>query len=297
MTPERVVAGQPFEVHYRTGNVGGGDLSEVGGTAAIYVVGPRVYERRGPIAASEERWQAGVSYHTDPEAESAVSVSIAEVRPIEVTLRSPGPSWVFVAVVADDESGEEISFHGLWQNVMVLSGTAFDAVTVSLDGADHVVEAVADDEGMVTTTVSGVADPEADVESSVRARAIYAAGVHTQMLEGIFERPAIAGLAASGTSEPAFLANPSSGALSEQFAGVYTSAVEASGLAAAMAEGEAINPVAVEDLVVDLARSASAQFVWLRTAWSALEGGLAAASRCRWPMPCGSTPSSHTPSA
>ena len=272
VTPERVVAGQPFEVHYRIGNLGGGDLSEVGGTAVIYVVGPRVYEYRGPIDASEERWQAGVSYHTGPETTSAVSASIAEVEAIEVTLRSPGPSWVFVAVIADDESGEEVSFHGLWQNVMVLSGTVFDSVTVSVDGADHEVEAVADAEGMVTATVSAVADPGADVDPAVRTRAIYAAGVHTQMLEGILGRPEIAGLAVSGTSEPTFLENPSTRVLSRQFAGVFTSAVEASGLAGTIAEGEAINPVAVEELVLDLARSASAQFVWLRTAWIALDG-------------------------
>ncbi len=272
VTPERVVAGQPFEVHYRVGNLGGGDLSEVGGTATIYVVGPRVYERRGPIDASDERWGAGVSYHTGQQTASGVSASVAEVEAIEVTLRSPGPSWVFVEVIADDESGEEVSFHGLWQNVMVLSGTVFDAVTVSVDGADHEVAAVADDEGMVTTTVSAVADPGADVESSVRARAIYAAGVHTQMLEGILERPEIAGLAVSETSEPTFVENPSTSALSRQFAGAYTSAVEASGLAGTIAEGEAINPVAVEDLVLDVARSASAQFVWLRTAWIALDG-------------------------
>ena len=270
-TPERVVAGQPFEVHYRTGNVGGGDLSEVGGTAAIYVVGPRVYERRGPIAASEERWQAGVSYHTGPETATAVSSSIAEVEAIEVILGRPGPSWVFVAVIADDESGEEVSFHGLWQNVMVLSGTAFDAVTVNVDGADHVVEAVADEEGMVTTTVSAVADPEADVDPSVRSRAIYTAGVHTQMLDGIFERPAVVRLAISGRLDPVSVANPSSSALSEQFAGLYTSAVEASGLAAAIAEGEVINPVAVEDLILYMARSASAQFVTLGISWSAIE--------------------------
>ena len=270
-TPERVVAGQPFEVHYRIGNIGGGDLSEVGGTAAIYVVGPGVYERRGPIAASEERWGAGTSYHTDQQTASAVSTAVAEVEAIEVTLRRPGPSWVFVAVIADDESGEEVSFHGLWQNVMVLSGTAFDAVTVSVDGADLVVEAVADEEGMVTTTVSAVDDPEADVDPSVRARAIYAAGVHTQMLEGILRRPAIAGLAVSGRSEPTFVANPSSSALLGQFAGVYTSAVGPSGLAGKVAEGEAINPVAVEDLILDLARSASAQYVWLATSWSALD--------------------------
>ena len=270
VTPERVVAGQPFEVHYRIGNVGGGDLSEVGGTAAIYVVGPGVYERSGPIAASAERWGAGDSYHTGQQTASAVSTSIAEVEAIEVTLRRPGPSWVFVAVIADDESGEEVSFHGLWQNVMVLSGTAFDAVTVSVDGADHAVEAVADDEGMVTTTVSAVADPEAVADPSVRARAIYAAGVHTQMLEGIFQRPAFAGLAVWGRLDPASVANPSSSALFGQFAGVYTSAVEASGLAGTIAAGEAINPVAVEDLILYLARSASAQFVRLATSWSAL---------------------------
>ena len=273
-TPERVVAGQPFEVHYRIGNLGGGDLSEVGGSAGVYVVGPRVYERRGPIAASEERWQAGASYHTGQQTASAVSTSIAEVEAIEVTLSRPGPSWVFVAVIADDESGEEVSFHGLWQNVMVLSGTAFDAVTVSVDGADHVVEAVADDEGMVTTTVSAVDDPEADVDPSVRSRAIYAAGVHTQMLEGIFERPAIAGLAVSGRLDPASVANPSSSALSGQFTGVYTSAVETSGLAAAIAEAEAINPAAVEDLILDMARSASAQFVTLATSWIWIERGI-----------------------
>ena len=39
-TPEQVVAGQPFPVHYRVGNLGGGDLADVGGNAWIYVVGP-----------------------------------------------------------------------------------------------------------------------------------------------------------------------------------------------------------------------------------------------------------------
>ena len=43
-TPERVVAGQPFDVHYRVGNLGGGDLADIGGNAVVYVVGPRVYE-------------------------------------------------------------------------------------------------------------------------------------------------------------------------------------------------------------------------------------------------------------
>ena len=54
--PDRVVAGEPFLVHYRAGNLGGGDLAEVGGRALIYVVAPgrfgRVSDRTAWIAAS-----------------------------------------------------------------------------------------------------------------------------------------------------------------------------------------------------------------------------------------------------
>ena len=55
--PDQVVAGEPFPVHYRVGNLGGGDLAAVGGSAEVYVVGPRVYDYTFPIGASADRCQ------------------------------------------------------------------------------------------------------------------------------------------------------------------------------------------------------------------------------------------------
>ncbi len=273
-TPERVVAGQPFDVHYRVGNLGGGDLADVGGNAVVYVVGPRVYQYTDPIEASEGRWESGVSYHTGAQTANASSVEIGEVAPFEVTLRNPGPSWVFVAVITDDEDGEERGFHGQWQNVMVLSGTTFDATTVSVDGAEYTVEAKADADGMVTTTVSAVDDPEADVEDALRAKAIFAAGVRSHLLDGLFERPEIAGLPATGTSTPVEVASPSSSALLARFADGYISEIDASGLPAALAAQEALSPVAIEDLVLGTAGSASAEYVALAASWSALQASI-----------------------
>ena len=73
---------------------------------------------------------------------------------------------------------------------MVLSGTTFDEVTVRVDGRGYSVSAEADDEGMVTASVTALADPDAEVDAVTQAKAMYAAGVQTQLFEGIFERPA-----------------------------------------------------------------------------------------------------------
>ena len=133
-TPDRVVAGEPFPVHYRVGNLGGGDLAAVGGSAEVYVVGPRVYDYTFPIVASADRWQAGVSYHSGAQVANATSVAIGEVTPFEATFGRPGPSWVFVGVVTYDRFGQEVGFHGLWRNLMVLSGRTFGPVTVKVGG-------------------------------------------------------------------------------------------------------------------------------------------------------------------
>ena len=270
-TPEQVVAGQPFPVHYRVGNLGGGDLEDVGGNAQIYVVGPRVYEYTGPIAASEARWEAGVSYHTGAPTATSASVAIAEVAPFEVTLGRTGPSWVFVAVVTYDAGGVERGFHGQWQNLMVLSGTTFDAVTVSVDGAEYLVETEDDADGLVTTTVSPVADPAADVDSSTRVRAIYAAGVRTQVLDGVFERTTVADLPVAEESTPVDVESPSSSALLKRFAARYAVAIDESGLTETLATEEALSPTDVEDLVLGLARTASAEYAYLAASWSALQ--------------------------
>ena len=270
-TPEHVVAGQPFDVHYRVGNLGGGALADIGGNAEVYVVGPRVYEYIDPIAASEENWASGVSYHTGMQTSNETSVALAEIAPFEVTLSGPGPSWIFVGVITNNEAGEERGFHGQWHNLMVLSSTTFGAVTVIVDGTEYLVEAESDVDGLVTTTVSSVADPEADVDPSLRAKAIYTAGVHTQVLEGIFERPAVADLPVMGASASVEVENPSSSALLERFADRYNAAIERSGLTDAWAAKEALIPTDVEDLVLGLSRPASMEYVSLAASWSALQ--------------------------
>ena len=269
-TPNLVVAGQPFNVDFRIGNLGGGSLAELGGHALMYVVGPRVLEIASPITAAHGRWGSGVSYHTSSETASAISTESGHVRPFEITFGRPGPTWVFVAVITYDQFGDEVGFHGLWQNLMVLSGTTFDAVTVKVDDLDYVVEAEANGEGLVTTSVSSVDDPDADVDPAVQAKAIYAAGVRTQVLNEIFEQPAIAGLSPTGESADVSVEGASSSALLREFAGQYAGAVGESGLAEALDAEEALIPASVEDVTVSISQAASEQYVTLAKSWMAL---------------------------
>ena len=271
--PDQVIAGVPFAVHYRAGNSGGGDLSDAGGRVVVYAVAPRVFERIPSIPATPERWQAGVSYHSGAQTASATSVATAEVTPLTVTLNEPGPSWVFVAIIAFDEADQEIAFHGIWRNLMVLSGPTFDPVTVNVDGADYTVAAEADDEGWVLSSVASVADPDAEVDVSPYVRAIYTAGVQRQLLDGIFERPLIAALGepTEAAGEPVALANPSSEALLAAVGRHYANAVTASGLADAFAGGELVSPAAVEALTLSAAESAAAEYAPLAATWNALQ--------------------------
>ena len=270
-TPAEVIAGQPFPVHYRVGNLGGGDLAEIGGSAIVYVVGPRLFQLLDPITASEDRWQAGVSYHSGSPTASDVSIAVDEVAPLEATLESPGASWVFVGVVTTDAFGDEVGFHGQWQNLMVLSGVTFDAVTVSVDGIEYIVEATSDPEGEVTTTVTPVGDPDAEVAEEIWAKAVYAAGVQTQVLDGILEREGVVDLTVPDESEPVDVESPWSSALSERVATHYINEVASSSLADSLAAREPLNPDAIEDLVLELARNASAQFGYLDESWRGLQ--------------------------
>ena len=271
--PDQVIAGVPFAVHYRAGNLGGGDLSDAGGRVVVYAVAPRVFERLPSIPATPERWQASVSYHSGAQTASATSVATVEVTPLTVTLNEPGPSWVFVAIIAFDEADEEIAFHGIWRNLMVLSGPTFDPVTVNVDGADYTVAAEADDEGWVLSSVASVADPDAEVDVSPYVRAIYTAGVQRQLLDGIFERPLIAALGepTEAAGEPVALANPSSETLLAAVGRHYANAVTASGLADAFAGGELVSPAAVEALTLSAAESAAAEYAPLAATWNALQ--------------------------
>ena len=266
-TPSEVVAGDPFRVHYRVSNVGGGALSDDGSHARIWLSG---HAGRDRIVNLRGIWDAGVAYHTGEEAASATSTTTDEITAFEATLSDHGPTWIFVGIVADDADGNELGWHGLWHNLLVLSGPTFGPVTVSVDGAAYTVTAEADADGKVTTTVSEVADPEADVDRNVRAKAIYTAGVRTQLLDGIFERPEIAALATMAEPAPVSVADPSSSTLLKALGERFASADGVAELRAALARGEAVNPLAVEESVLATSRSALSQYASIASSWSSL---------------------------
>ena len=153
---------------------------------------------------------------------------------------------------------------------MVLSGWTFDPVTVKVDDADYTVSAEADDEGEVTVSVSSVADPDTDVDAAVRAKAIYAAGVRTQVLDGIFEREAIVDLPTTAEAEAFDVTSPSSSTLLKAFASEYADG--AAGLAESLAAGDVLSPVAVEAMILGIAETAEARYASIAASWTALQG-------------------------
>ena len=263
--PAEAVAGDPFLVHYRVGNLGG-DLAP-GGYAVLYVVGPSVFKRHRSVAG---HWQSGVSYHSGSDTASPGSTSISEFAPFEVSFFRSGPTWLFVGVVTYDRAGNEIGFHGQWQNLFVLSGPTFEAVDVRVDGARYTVAAEADSDGEVTTEVKSATDPAAEVDADVRLRAIYAAGVRTQLLDGLFERPEIAALPEEAHPTAVTVANLSTNTLREAFAQRYASVVGASGMLDSLEAGEALNPITIEDSVLQVADAASSEFAWMASSWRSL---------------------------
>ena len=181
--------------------------------------------------------------------------------------------------MAHDESGDVIAFHGIWQNLFVHSSSTFDPVTVKVDGADYRVSAEADEDGMVTTTVNSAANADEEVDSDQRDKAIYAAGVRLQTLDGIFDRPAIAALPVTSKQVLISIASPSSSTLLKAFGTDYSGAVMDSDLTGALSVDEAISPIAVEKLTLSMAEAASARYASLASSWSALQKRVAGGER------------------
>ena len=266
--PEEVVAGEPFTVNYRVGNLGGGNLADVGGNAIAYVVGPRVFDRTDAIDASENIWQAGGSHHSSESMSTPTSTSIEALTPLEVTFNRTGPSWVFVAVVADDEDENEVSWHGAWHNLIVLSGYTFDPVQTRVERSVYEVSAEADEEGMVTNTVASASSPDAEVDPDIRAKAIYAAGVRTQLLDDLFDRPALSDLTVGFARQMLTLENPSSSTLLDVLTNRYTSDIAATGLDEGLASTDADLRATIEGRLLDAADTASARYSSIAATWT-----------------------------
>ena len=161
---------------------------------------------------------------------------------------------------------------------MALSGFAIDPVTVNVDGLGYEVSAVADEEGEVTTTVTSSITPDSEAPESVRAKALYTAGVLTQRLDGIFDRPAVAGLPTTGEGEATSVADPSSRNLLKLFGQQYSMALRDSGMRTSLLAGQSVNPVEVEDLLLGMAETASARAVSIIATWEGLQSRVGDAS-------------------
>ncbi|MDE0235746.1 MAG: pre-peptidase C-terminal domain-containing protein [bacterium] len=276
--PTEVVAGDPLPINFRVGNVGGDGIPDPESNAFVYAVGayPRTVDFSRDLLFVDH-WPAGVAYHTNEETASERSMSVPGISPFSFALHRPGPGWVFVGVVSQDGDDDEFGFHGTWHDLMVLSGPTYDAVVVDVDGAVYSVSAELDegvededDEGTVVTTVSSVDDPEAEIDEETQEKAQYAAGVRTQLLDGIFSRSAIVGLSESAEPVEIAVTSPSSSALLKTAAPRYAALVRDSGLPETLAAGEAVSPIAVEKLVLTFADGALGSYAHLAKSWRAL---------------------------
>ena len=266
-TPEVVVAGDPFWVHYRVGNIGGSDLPDDGTEVWIYLFGQAGRDNLAPLSGI---WDAGAAYHTSEAAANSTSTQIDAVRAFEATTDQHGPRWVFIGAYTDNPDGVEVAFHGIWHNLVVHSGPTFGPVNVAVGFSDYTVTANAGSEGLVTISVASVTDPDTEVGARIRPRAIYAAGVLTQLLEGVFERPALTALAAIGeqtTPQRVRVADPSSSTLLELFAQQYAQALRASGLTDAWSAREAINPAVIDKMLLNSSETAASQYAYLVGGW------------------------------
>ena len=280
--PDTVIAGVPFDIQYRVGNLGALDLPADGSGAIVYAVGSgRAFDRAPYIAASAARWGAGVSYHSGPETASAVSTAIRELQPLSLTLRRPGESWVFVAILTANADEEEDGYHRVWRNLNVLSNPTFDAVRVRVDRADYWVATETDEDSIVSVIAVPAASSAREVEGPERAKAIYTAGTHALTLAGILDRPAIAALSEAlqvwdvGEHEPVAIHSPSSSTLLEGFAWHYIGGLSHhSGLGESAAAGNVVTPAAVEDFVLASADGVLAHFAPIHASWSAILKGL-----------------------
>lgn len=275
VVPEQATVGVPFEVHYRVGNVGNGTMTEDDGSVRVYAIAPDDWGRTDPSIDSETGWPGGVSYHTGDATANATSAESDDVYPFELTMEESGTSWVWLVVVTDDPDGEEIGFHSQWRELMVLSGLEFDETIVSVDEVEYKVSSETDDQGEVTVLVSSVADPEAEVDATVRAKAIYTAGFASEYLAGIFDREAIADMPESDEMATVSVFDPSSQTLSIEFAKQFSEAIMDSELDDLFVAGIATDPQSIEDLVLAYADQASAQFATLSSSWRRISEGVA----------------------
>ncbi|MXY00212.1 MAG: hypothetical protein F4Y67_05280 [Chloroflexi bacterium] len=286
VVPDRVIAGEPFTVHYRVGNVGGGDLHEVAPIVQVQGYGPGstggfIRQWFYNLAVTESAWSAGSSYHTGDVTASGSSETLAGVAAQEMTLNRPGRSWVLVALFVLDEERRGVSYHSVWKHIDVIDGATFGPLRVRVDDSTFEVTAQSDADGEVTRTVTDLADREAAVGILQRRQAVFAAGVRSVLLGGIFDRPAVSRLEELRTGtvpvpgDPDFPTGPTPDSVRAALARDYLMSVTESGLAGSHSAGLLIDPARVEGLVLVSAQNASRKYAALASSWRNLQSRLA----------------------
>ncbi|MXV80819.1 MAG: hypothetical protein F4X58_08065 [Chloroflexi bacterium] len=209
--PDRVVLGLPFQINYRVSNLGDEPLSALDPEARlrVQVRWPYIDDWRTPwidvLDGETELLPVGASYHSDETVEEFGSQPLSQLHPFEGLFRwRTGPTDVMLMVAVINDDFDTLAFHFLTRPIMVLTGLEFDPVNVSVDGAEYRVSAIAAEDGEVTTEVrpaeehtgeaaeadEQTADASSDdssvdaegLDPEIEARAIYAAGVRTQVL-------------------------------------------------------------------------------------------------------------------
>ena len=105
--------------------------------------------------------------------------------------------------------------------------------------------------------------------------------------------PGLAALPTGAEPYDVSVANASSSTLLKSFAEQYADAIATTDLLAAVTAGEAVSPVAVEDLVLHVANKAARQYASLAASWTALQervadsGSLSFAGGVRPPVRAG----------
>ncbi|MDE2746364.1 MAG: hypothetical protein OXI41_10345 [Chloroflexota bacterium] len=302
--PDRVVSGMPFPINYRLSNLGDEPLSALDPDARIRVQvrWPYIEGWRTPwidvLDGDEELIPIGASYHTDETVQAFGSQPLSQLHPFEglFTWRT-GPTDVMLMVVVINDDFETLAFHTLTRPVMVLTGIEFDPVNVSIDGVEYRVSAIAAADGEVTNEVRSADEATGDpaeaagqttdasndsspadddgLDPQIRAGAIYAAGVRTQVLddldaelaslsaqiESLYSQVGRGGLP---LSELDTAAAPTLDALVSVFTGAHRETLELAGFDPQLFQ----SAEAAEQIVVLAGRSAARRIEHMVRAWA-----------------------------
>lgn len=301
--PDRVVRGLPFTINYRVGNLGDEPLSTLDPDARIRVQvrWPYIDNWRTSwidvLDGDEELLPVGASYHSDEALQAFGSQPMSRLHPFEGLFEwRTGPTDVMLAVLVINDDFETLAYHTLARPIMVLTGIEFEPVNVSVDGVEYRVSAIAAEDGEVTTEVTPAEEhtgeaAEADEQTAdasnddssvdaegldpeIEARAIYAAGVRTQVLadfsavleslnaraQSLFSRVGRGGLPLSELEDPSA---PTMDALVQMLAAAHLETLNHAGFD----QQQLQSADAAEEIVVRAGRAAAARIDGFVRTW------------------------------